>query len=386
MNKCILPFSHLYHFTNGNTYPCPKLTNNKNYILGKNTESVESLFNSEILKEMRRDFKNDAFPKVCYEQCFNSLSPTNQCVRTNNINDILNLETITEVDGKLNPIHYTIKNIPESNLCNLKCVYCGENNSSKHNNNIVKFSFDDSGFEEKFLFNIENMQECWFSSGESFLQPKYFWALMELKNRNLYHVKISVITNGTILNQKTKLFLQLLNQFKNPHILFSIDSTNSRFEIIRKDALWEVVLNNLKFIKNNYGNIKCVFQPVISILNILHIKQLHEFLINENLLDIVGDIRLYHLTGPDFLNIKNIRNKKFIRNYFDEYINFLNLKNTKYDYFFNSKSVVDRINEIYNFIDSSKSNDESIKNLEDFLKTLQNTEINQEINILMEES
>jgi len=316
--NCVLPFSHLYHFTDGSTYPCPKLVSNKNYILGKNEDSVETLFNNEILKKMRLQFINKNPPSVCIDHCFNSLSPTNKCVRSNTEENIVNFYNNVNESGFLDTKFYTIKNIPESNICNLKCVYCDGNHSSRHNKNEIIFSFQDDGFREKFLYNIENIKECWFSSGESFLQPNYFWALMELKKRNLENVKVSIITNGTILNEKTKLFLSVLNSFKDPHILFSVDSIEKRFEIIRQGSNWNDVLENIKYIRDNYKNIRMIFQPVISILNILHLKELHYFLMTENLIKSIGDVRLYHLNGPSFLNIKNIKNKKIIRLAFND--------------------------------------------------------------------
>lgn len=144
-----------------------------------------------------------------------------------------------------------------SNTCNLECIMCNGENSSLIRKNVenlppISNPYNDL-FIEQIIEFIPHLKEARFVGGESFLMDinyKIWKKIVEINPK----VEISVLTNGTILNEKIK---EIINQ-GNFRISLSIDSFNKQtYESIRKNADLETVTNNLEYfkqhsIKNNY--------------------------------------------------------------------------------------------------------------------------------------
>lgn len=152
-----------------------------------------------------------------------------------------------------------------SNRCNLECVMCSEENSSK----IAKIKL---GEQEKLLpYNhkfveelrpfIPHLKSTKFMGGEPFLISIYYdiWDLITQINPNC---EIVVQTNGSVLNNHIK---QLLEK-GNFSISISIDSVQKEtYERIRKGATFEEVMNNIDYFidlcrrKNRFIGIACCY-------------------------------------------------------------------------------------------------------------------------------
>lgn len=294
---CILPWSHLYFFTDGNAYPCPKLAGDKKFILGKNTDKIEDLWNSDGLKTMRmRMLQNKNIPE-CDFHCNENLSSCKKHVGLDLLEYVKSNVIKTRVDGTAPEITLLGANIIDSNLCNLKCIYCHKNYSSRHFDGTVLRGVE--GNSELYTKYFDNLKEVWLAGGEPVIQDKTYEILNRLKNSNK-EIRIRVITNLSFREYKGNDFYKLLSNFKNAIVYGSWDMDGAVGEYIREGSNSLIIKENIKYI--NSLNIKFYLQPVISIFNVMYIFDFHRRLFNEGILR-KNNVRYYPLTEPDYYRI-----------------------------------------------------------------------------------
>lgn len=132
------------------------------------------------------------------------------------------------------------------NTCNLACEMCNSILSStiRKNNNLPPSL---SKYNQEFLTElnefIPHLKEAVFVGGEPFLIPSYFeiWDKMRELNPS---IEISVVTNGSVLNDRIKNILE--NGRFNLNI--SIDSMDKEvYEKIRNNAKFETLIKNFEW-------------------------------------------------------------------------------------------------------------------------------------------
>ncbi|MBI2968683.1 MAG: radical SAM protein [Bacteroidetes bacterium] len=140
------------------------------------------------------------------------------------------------------------------NTCNLDCIMCNSILSStiRKNKNLPPLK---KQYDEEFLTVLEPhipyLKEAVFSGGEPFL-IKIYYRIWEKLIRANPEIIISVITNGTILNEKIK---NLMEQARF-RINISIDSVDKKtYETIRRNADFDSVMNHFIWFRE-YGRRK----------------------------------------------------------------------------------------------------------------------------------
>ncbi len=195
------------------------------------------------------------------------------------------------------------------NICNLECIMCSGEYSSQIRKNREKgepyISPYNDDFVEQLKPFIPYLKQASFTGGEPFLFEIYFkiWDLMKILNPD---IKLYISSNGTILNDKVKSYLEQLNF----NLTISIDSLNKEnYERIRKNALLENTLENIKYYieyckrKETNFNIKSLVTP----FNINEIPELFEFC-NENKINFIPKTAIL----PGFASFSS-RNKNEIQ-------------------------------------------------------------------------
>lgn len=154
------------------------------------------------------------------------------------------------------PLSYDIR---FSNLCNLSCRMCGPESSSQ----LVKEAKKHpelwpswSNAEDEFKFNVNSnkdidwlLEEAQFIrdlkllGGEPTIQPEVHALLKRLVEVNNTNIDVFITTNGTNENKE---FFNLLKQFKNVLMNFSIDSHPERLPYIRGGANGKKIWENIK--------------------------------------------------------------------------------------------------------------------------------------------
>lgn len=134
-----------------------------------------------------------------------------------------------------------------SNKCNLQCIMCSGENSELVRKNVEQELPYENPYDDNFVGQLtpylENLHEISFTGGEPFIIDIYYKIWDEIITVNP-KIKVSITTNGTILNDKVK---EYLNKLKF-NITVSIDSINKEnFEQIRLNSNLDKILENLNF-------------------------------------------------------------------------------------------------------------------------------------------
>jgi len=235
---CHVPEKGLFFGLRGNVYSC---CFNKSYVLGTYPQqSIQEIWNGALLKQQRKAIKQCDLALGC-QGC-------HALIKSRNINalPILSYDRF----ARRNRGYPAKMDFELYNTCNLECIMCrGEFSSTIRKNREglppIESPYDTAFFDQVEEF-IPHLLNSHFLGGEPFLIPQYvdLWERMAALNPRM---SVSVQTNCTILNQRTKDLLERM-QFD---ISVSIDSISpENYAVIRKNGQWDRVLENLRYFRD----------------------------------------------------------------------------------------------------------------------------------------
>lgn len=203
----------------------------------------------------------------------------------------------------------TVTNLPglqfvdirNTNLCNLKCRYCGPHFSSQWAEELsllpVIENQDLALYKDTLI--TDSLQWMYFTGGEPLINSKH-WELLEELINNGYSANIALLynTNLTTIKYKDKNIIDIWRQFKQVKLQCSIDAVGKPLEYIRSGASWPKIKSNLSQLLeiSQDSNIKITLSPVVSILNIWFVDELYKYAQLNNI-----QVDPIILTGPDYL-------------------------------------------------------------------------------------
>jgi radical SAM protein with 4Fe4S-binding SPASM domain len=273
---------------------------NRGYILGNYpADSINSIWKSEKRKKLIKSIQKAKFEFGC-SGCLDAINSGN-----------LNLAGLNKYDY----VENSSNKFPSSmefqldNICNLECIMCSGEYSSQIRKNREKGKPYISPYDHKFITQIEAyipyLKQVSFTGGEPFLFDIYYeiWDRIKYFNPRL---PIYISTNGTVLNDKVKKYLEVLNF----NFAISIDSLKKEnYEVIRKNASLTVTLSNIdyfiKYCKSNNRtiNIKSLITP----FNYLDIPNLIEYFNNLEINVIPKTVIL-----PSFASMESLNKSELI--------------------------------------------------------------------------
>jgi hypothetical protein len=196
--------------------------------------------------------------------------------------DFLNSTDISQSDGP-EGLDYSV-----GNLCNLKCIICGPNNSSSWISDYQKIypKKDISHYlfkknqkieitDSSFLKNIKSIH--FHGGGEPLMSDAHINLIKQVeKVKGLQDVRIFYNTNATQI--VTDEVLSLWERCKLVEIYFSIDDIGHRFEYQRTGAKWSQIVKNIRWFEDNMPhnhmfNINCVW----GYLNLFYLDELYRW-------------------------------------------------------------------------------------------------------------
>lgn len=332
---CIQPFVHSCIWTDSRVIPC---CINQHYVLGNaKTESIKDIYSNSNAKlvEFRKEILNGPeLPPSCH-RCgdmeekyadnsyrYYSNKHYGHLIHQIDIND----------DGTVKENKVFTWDVRYSNLCNLKCRTCDSINSSKiaeeerktKNKNIIvlKEAFEEpKEFFDFFESNIEYIEEIYFCGGEPLLLEEHYKILDILLAHGKTNTRLRYSTNATKIQFKNKNVVDdYWSKFSKINLGLSLDAGWEQLNLIRHGANWDTVYKNLKYIVSKCPHVFMQFSPTVSILNAFHIKRLHIFLVEENIMK-VSDVYYNILTYPDYYSIISLTPelKEQVRAHWKEY-------------------------------------------------------------------
>lgn len=346
---CPLPWIHLATRPNGDVRVCctanasgaGKLDDKKAGLIKQNgiemnlrNHTIEEVWNSQFMKNIRLDMLNDRIPHSC-KKCFTEESNgiiSKRQWETEVWSKRIDIESIaknTSADGSL-PVNIPYFDLRLGNTCQLKCIMCSPHDSSSwikdwrqqypkytvfelKQDQIWNKSYDYTWYQKgSFLDTMKNqssnVKELYFAGGEPLLIPEHYKILeFMISSGSSKNCILRYNSNG--LELTSKLF-DLWKNFKLVKFNFSIDAIEDKNDYIRYPSKWNNIVNNLDILDDTDNNIIVNIATAVQLLNICYLPELAEWKINKNFKKINisphggGVIGTHIVYFPSYLNIR----------------------------------------------------------------------------------
>lgn len=289
---CIQPFVNTTTRIQGQNNVCCNINTVDSNI---STESPNDFFNSTRVKKMQEKLLRGEQLKECslchYQE---KLSNNSHRIQYNKYYTIKNEQTNEYYEKILKKLRLSdLKNplyaeLHISNLCNLKCLSCNENDSSKfHAENkslgISKnLKIDYSKFDHTKLQALNSVIKKGLlfldiRGGETLMVPEVKKILFEIDEEQAKSITLKVQTNGTILPDER--WLDIFKKFKKTKVNVSIDALGDDNHYVRFPSDWQKIMATIDCLKEN--NVNFIINTVVSNINLLLLEKLFEW-IQEN--------------------------------------------------------------------------------------------------------
>lgn len=232
---CYVPFKSIYFGHHGRAIAC---CYNRTHILGTYPQqSIKEIWFGEEAERLRDYMRNDDLSLGCHG--------CNQHIVSGNFDGIKSIEA-DEFPMNKNKYPSTMS-FELSNVCNLECEMCSGDFSSLIRAKREKLPPVAMAYDSEFVKQLEEfipyLEEVKFYGGEPFLIDIYH-EIWDLIIKIKPSIRITLQTNGTVLNSRVK---ELLRN-SNFHIGVSLDSLKKDvYESIRKNADFETVMKNVEY-------------------------------------------------------------------------------------------------------------------------------------------
>jgi organic radical activating enzyme len=256
----------------------------KGYIQTADTFDLDRVWNSPEHNQLKFNVEND-IPIAGCEACYSAECNGLESRRLGAKRLYEEFHQDTNIDTSRGPqgLDYSV-----GNLCNLKCVICGPENSTKWIPDYEKMyplhsveNFQYDKFNQLEVHNTELLQNIksvhFHGGGEPFLTENHLRLLQKIKQaKGLADVRVFYNTNGT--QRVSGEILELWEECKLIELYFSVDDVGARFNYQRTGADWTEVVDNLQWYYNNMPhnhmfNINCVW----GYLNLFYLNELTDW-------------------------------------------------------------------------------------------------------------
>jgi MoaA/NifB/PqqE/SkfB family radical SAM enzyme len=287
---CILPWIHMHPWPNGKTMLCCDSPWEQN-IGDLRENSLQEVWNSDAMKKVRLNMLNGKKCPQCV-RCYEKEKYGHDSLRVRSNRDWLEPHwdkvAKTNADGSLDDLHIVYLDFRFSNVCNLRCRYCGPELSSNWFADAVKSSYnispteqviqirkDVDGFMDEFEPMLEHIEQIYWAGGEPIIMDEH-WAIMnKLVEMGKTDIRIFYNTNFTKLTYKKHDVLELWKNFDHISIGASLDAEGARAEYQRKGTDWSDVEENIKRLKTVSPDIDFYISATVSAYNAWHITDFH---------------------------------------------------------------------------------------------------------------
>lgn len=312
---CPVPWINMSLDVNGSFRPCCKFAQPEKSTrdLGNlKTHSLEKIWNSEGIVQLRRDFLAGSRPKEC-SACWDEEAAGVRSYRQ----EFLVGRLDEEIDyGTVEPAAPRTLDLKLSNLCNLKCRICGPVASSTWLNEAVE---NDPDFEPGIQAERKYFQSNKITGSQENLDTFISWLpqlrhvelfggepLLSKENREILDLmaaqgspeKISLLynTNITLFSQD---MVERWKRFKKVTLCLSLDDIEGRLEYERAPAKWAALSKNiLSYASIGAPNIRVVVFCSVSSFNIWYLPELIRW-VSENAPQLEIVFNLVH-TDPEY--------------------------------------------------------------------------------------
>ncbi len=236
---CNAPVTNLYFRTDGLAVPCWLQIGDGVTNKWSPENSISDIWQSRYLGELRADLAAGDLKGMCW-LC-------KDCIDQGTRPLALAYEDVEPNPGYEYP---AMLELELSNQCNLECVMCQGSLSHLIRRNREQLPALPLVYDQRFVQElrefIPNLQELRFNGGEPLTQQIVFDICEQVYELHP-QLRITVATNGTVLNDRVRSHLER----GNFHINISIDSLRKdRYEAIRVRADFDALMEHFEYFKD----------------------------------------------------------------------------------------------------------------------------------------
>ena len=264
---CAVPWTHLNIEPDGKVIPCCLTSPHKYYSGDVQTESIETIWNSEPQRRLRRQMMQGEEPSIC-ATCFDRERLTGESGRiykNKHFQDVIaRIPEITDAEG-YTPVNLLYWDFRFSNLCNFKCRSCGPRYSSawipdakalwgvpedKAAQKVwsIQAVHDRSNL-DMITDHIDTVRRIYFAGGEPLLHDEH-WAILRLlrERQRQNSVVVNYNTNLSMLEYHGESVLDYWREYPMNHLDIwpSLDEIGARAELIRSGTSWNTIVRHLE--------------------------------------------------------------------------------------------------------------------------------------------
>lgn len=374
---CILPFIHLYSEPKGEVKPCC-IGGGFDNPLNLKTMSIDEAFNSDQMKQLRKDMLNGVRNKVC-DVCYKQEDLNGTSPRIDFNNNQLWTQPEVKEDYSVEPQFQHI-DIRFSNLCNFKCRMCTHEFSSnwyedmdtfhdgytKRHSKVMKVT---DNIVDELIPHLNNIKSFYFAGGEPLIMPEHYKLLKWLYNNveidehtEKRKLSIHYNTNLSVIKYNEEDLVKLWRGFNRVFLSISCDGIGKVGEYQRTGFKTETFVKNLNTIRKYFKpnavsegghDLFYNFQYTTTIWNIYHIFDFISFMKQENFIECESQIDFYYSWVPHHTSLNNLTlpEKKKVLKFIED-----NIHSIK------SEKTIKEINNIANFVKSDGNIDSAEPN------------------------
>lgn len=336
---CALPFMHYSIKPNNQIKPCCRfMTFHPDHfeefsVVNLATHKPYEALNSAPMEKVRQAMLQGEEIPGC-AKCYKEEQAMKSSMRTA-MNDFFGVEQYLGGHTELRYLEVAF-----GNYCNLSCRTCGSGlSTSWHDDDLKLKKYYPERESVKPILDVEFnwkpydfdlVEEIKFTGGEPMLHPNFIKFLdIIIEGNNHTHITLDIFTN-TSWTPREKV-LSRLRKFNHVKIWLSIDGVGPMQDYVRNGSAWDKVCESADkwcYMENQHPDtFSIILTPTLNMYNVINFMDVVEWWIQLRKTYFLpfespqkrGDIVTSIVHFPESLNIKNLPNKKYYIDRFNEY-------------------------------------------------------------------
>jgi len=278
-------------------------------------ETLESAWNNNAMREVRRQVLNNERPTVC-KPCFDLEDQGVESLRQRHTAGVIPEARVNLYPDALDalnddytmPFEFPTMEIKLNNLCNLKCRMCNplDSTSWKDWDSVTEFYKKENNYliptieklvntPGQYIGPFDNSDNWWssfekllpyfrrveFAGGEPLMDP-YHYKILDMLAPYGDNIELKYATNGTTLGIKGgRTIYDYWPKFRSIAVNVSIDGIHDVYEYIRGNGKFSEVEENVKVFKSFPNVSRVVGAFTVQSNNIMQIDKVIDYFINK---------------------------------------------------------------------------------------------------------
>ena len=318
---CIIPWMHLNVNPLGDVLQCC-ISSSKGEVGHLRDNTLSEIWNGDRMKALRLQLlagERPASCSKCFEQEANGIPSFRQGINQRYEHHLDGVVAATNSDGSVDDMKLRYWDFRFSNLCNMKCRMCCHDFSSAWHADMIKLDGPSSVPEDAVINvtdtsiddihrvldeQIDNVEEIYFAGGEPLLMDEHYYILEKLIKRGRRDVRLRYNSNLLKIRHKHWDNIELWRNFDSVTVFASLDAVGPRAEYLRHGTVWTTIDENIRRLIAEPA-VDFFVAPTIQVLNLLHIPDLIDYLLDCGMS--LYNIRINNvLTTPPYFHINTL--------------------------------------------------------------------------------